>query len=232
MKSFISVLSLLFVLFFVSCSDMQQENSPIAPDFQKAGNDQLVLDGTYSYLQCFDFVPVYAIRTTKSPGTIDVVISPDKFPKYFMHMFVVLEYKNTTLPFTNKMIFVGKPKTNIIQLDNVEIKNLQSAKVYAYIPQVDWKGIQPPYNYLTIFDELVVDDWNVSDEEIVIYTDDWKANLSDTFVELTLSNQDQPSFVLTYISKPDNGKVTVPKFIKETIIKVKMYGFFNNNKID
>lgn len=227
MKRIISALSLISILFLVSCSDFEQESSPIVPEFQKTSTNYEITSGTYEYLQCFDLIPVQSIQSSTTLGSIEIVISPKIFPKYFMHMFVMLEYKDSILPLRNSMIFVGKPNSNIIRIDGVNESSLKSVKVYAYIPKVDGKGISQPYNYLTSFQELTVTEWNVSNNEILIFTQDWSSSLGDTFIELTIAHPGSQNHVLTYIAKPMEGKLILPKFLKERITQVKMYGLFN-----
>lgn len=232
MKQIVSAFLLLFVLFLISCSNLEQESSPIAPELKKDGTGKINTDGAYDYLQCFNYIPVQSFKSTTTPGTIEIVISPDKFPKLFMHMFVALEYKEGGLPLRNNMIFVGKPNTNIIRVNGILEHTLKSVKVYAYIPNNDWKGITPPYNYLTSFEELVIDEWNISNNQILIYYGDWKPNLRDTFLELTIASSSKQNYLLTYIASPSEGKVIIPKFMKEKIIQIKSYGIFDDSKFE
>ena len=139
-------------------------------------------------------------------------------------MFVVLEYRNTGFPLTNEMIFVGKPNSNVIRLDGINEKNLNSVKVYAYIPGNDVNSISPPYNYLTSFEELTVDEWSSSNNQIVIITQDWNPNLGDTFVELTLESPGKQNHVLTYVAQPTTGTILLPKSSKDIVTQVRMYG--------
>ncbi len=230
MKRIITALLLTSVLFLVSCSDFEQESSPIAPEFQKVSSGNQITEGAYQYLQCLEFIPVQYFASTKTPGTVDIVISPDLFPKFFLHMYVVLEYKNIGLALSNKMIFVGKPNSNIIQLNGVHERSLTGVKVYVYVPGNHWQGISPPYNYLTSFEELTVNEWTVSNNQILIFSKDWNPNLSDTFIEFTFADKSRQNHVLTYIANPTAGKITLPKFMKDEITQIRMYGLFNNTQ--
>jgi hypothetical protein len=156
------------------------------------------------------------------------VISPDNFPKFFMHMFAVIEYKDFGLPLKDQLIFIGRPQTNVIVLNNFSIRNIESVKVYAYIPGNNGHSINQPYDYLTVFKELKIETWSDQQGEIKIITGEWLPNLSDTFIELEIlhPSQDRSSYVLTYISHPENGKITIPKFLKESISDIKMFGHF------
>lgn len=235
MKSIISVLSVLFVLFFIGCSNLEQETSPIAPELQKSSFKSETQNGTYKYLQCFNLIPVQSFKSSKdagdikSVGTIEIVIAPENFPKFFKHMFVVLEYNNINRLAANNMLFIDRPKSNVFQLENVVTNELKNVKVYAYINDNDINGINPTYDYLTSFGEMTINNWNVSEDGIEIYTDDWNQGLGDTFVEFSVSNADYQSFVLTYIARPTNGKIVLPRFVKGLITQVKMFGFFNYN---
>ena len=227
MKQIISFLAFVSILFLVSCSDIEQDSLPVVPEFQKTTPGYQNTNGTYEYLQCFEFIPVHSVQSSTTRGSIDIIISPQLFPKHFVHMFVALEFKNSGFPLQNKMIFVGKPSSNIIKLDDVNANTLKSVKVYAYIPGIDWRSITPPYNYLESFKELTVDEWNTNSNQLFIYTQDWTPNLSDTFVELTIGENGNKSQVLTYIAKPMEGKMFIPKITKERITQVKLYGIFN-----
>lgn len=232
MKSLISILSVLFILLLVGCSNLEQETSPVAPELNKMVSEQMVPSDTYPFLQCFNSVPVKSFNSVKSPGTIEVVIAPDKFPKVFMHMFAVLEYEDYKAPISNNLIFIGKPLTNVFELEGIETNYLKNIKVYSYMPDNNWKGINPPYGYLTSFAELKITDWNDTGVELIIYTDDWNANIDDTFIEVQFANLDGTNDVLTYIAKPSARKISVPKFRRETIIGLKMYALFNNLNAD
>ena len=219
----------LFVLFTTNCSDFEQSNSPIFPDTIQKPIVENDFQGAYQYLQCFQFIPVESINNTKSINSIEIVISPNKFPKYFIHMYILVEYHDYSSPLEDELIFVGKPPTNVIQLNDISVKNITSVKVYAYVPDADGKGICPPFDYLTSFKELDVEYWNVQPNEIQIVTEDWKSNLTDSFVQLELlrPDYDSPAYVLTYISRPDCGKIVLPKFLKESIKDVKIFGHFS-----
>lgn len=218
-----------FILFITSCSDFEQSTSPITPDADQIFKTNEVVNGTYNYLQCFRFVPVASINSSQLINSIEIVISPDNFPKSFLHMFVAIEYNDYALPLKDQLIFVGKPGTNVIILNNVSYNKIKSVKVYAYIPGVDSKGIVQPYNYLTKFNELEIAQWGVQGGEIQIVTEDWQPNLSDTFVqfELKIPDNNNPEYILTYISRPQTGKIILPKFLKESIKDVKMFGHFH-----
>ena len=81
MKSLISILSVMFVLLLVGCSNLEQETSPVAPEMNKMVSEQMAPSTTYPFLQCFNSVPVKSFNSTKSPGTVEVIIARDKFPK-------------------------------------------------------------------------------------------------------------------------------------------------------
>ena len=227
MKAIVLVLTALSILFLTGCSDLGQDSSPVTPDLQKVSSHQVTPNGTYEYLQSFAYVPVQSINSTKDPNSVEIIISPDKMPKFFLHMYVLIEYNDFAVPIEDKLIFVGKPTSNLIKLENIELKNLKSVKVYAYIPDLNGNGIAHPYNYLTKFEELEIEQWSSGNAEIIIITNEWKSNLADTFVELNVVNGDELNYVLAYIARPDHGKIVLPKFVKGTITEVKMYGHFN-----
>ncbi|MGB5531064.1 MAG: hypothetical protein WBQ32_13950, partial [Ignavibacteriaceae bacterium] len=134
MKSLISILSVMFVLLLVGCSNLEQETSPVAPEMNKMVSEQMAPSTTYPFLQCFNSVPVKSFNSTKSPGTVEVIIATDKFPKIFTHMFAVLEYEDFRAPISNNMIFIGKPLTNVFELEGVQTNYLKNIKVYSYAP--------------------------------------------------------------------------------------------------
>lgn len=232
MKALISILSVLSILLLVGCSTLEQESSPVAPEFNKLGSGTVTQEGTYSYLQCFNFVPVKSFSSTKSPGSVEVVIPLDKFPKVFMHMFAVLEYEDFKAPIKNNMIFIGKPLNNVFDLEGIQTNNLKNIKIYYYTPGNNGHGISPPYEYMTSFSELKINDWRDTGGELIIESDDWNTNISDTFIELEFGDLDSGNNVLTYIAKPSEQKISIPKFSKELITGLKVYALYDNLRVN
>ncbi len=229
MKSMIAILSALFILLLAGCSNMEQESFPVAPELNKMVSEPLDPSGTYPYLQHFKFVPVESFHSSTTPGTIEVVIPSDKFPKIFNHMFAVLEYEDFKAPILNNMIFIGRPLTNVFNLNGIETKYLKNIKLYTYNSEDSWKGIAPPYNYMTSFHQLRITNWSDNGSALVIYTNDWSSNVSDTFLEIRYVNQSHGSEnILTYVAKPSAGKIAVPKIVKGTITGLKMYALFDD----
>ena len=229
MKALISILSLLFVLLLVGCSNLDQETLPVAPELNKMVSGQILESDNYPFLQCFNSVPVQSFNITKSPGSVEVVIAPNKFPKVFKHMFAVLEYEDFAEPATNSMVFIGKPLSNVFELKGIETSFLKNIKVYAYNPENNLIDIKPPYVYLTLFAEIKITEWNDTGDELLIYIDDWNANIGDTFIEIKFNNSDPSDYGLTFIAKPTSQIITVPKtFINETVTGLKMYSLFDN----
>ena len=126
------------------------------------------------------------------------------------------------------MIFIGKPLTNVFELEGVQTNYLKNIKVYSYAPDNNWKGITPPYAYMTTFSELKITEWSDTGVELVIHTDEWNSNISDSFIELQFANGDGSENVLTFIAKPSARKIAIPKFRRETITGLKMYAIFDN----
>lgn len=222
MKFFTVLLVSFFVAFVLSsCSNVEQDYSPVAPEINKVSS--LDLTGSYNYLQTFYEIEVESFGS--SIGSADdtglhITCQEKYWPGDIQSAFIVLEYSNLFQPARDEMVVLEKPKSNVLVLPNVSAENLKSVRVYYYSSDIGTVPQGLPDQ--TALENLKVGSWSTSGQSILVYTNDWTSAWSDCFVEIQLKYKN----VLVYVSTPDEKQIIVPMFGKMGVTGVKLFGLF------
>ncbi len=220
MKTLIAFFTLISAFFLMSCSNVDQDLSPVGPETEKISVPDT--PPTYPYLTTFTTIPIKHFSITPG-GAIEVVVGLDEgWPDNLKHLFVMLEYVSEIYPPADRMVYLEKPRSITFQLEGFKTTGLKNVKVYGFLPAYDIK-IQNPYPPQQFFNNIEVL-WSANEKEIeVLILDDYNRGLGDSFVEIT---NDEGIYV-AFIDVPTNKKIFIPNYGKPEVIGVKLYSLLH-----
>ncbi len=215
MKSFLTLFTIVSALMLMSCSNVEQDLSPVGPEMQKISAPEA--SGTYQYLTSFNSIPVESYIVMTGEKAIEVTVGGRGWTDYIHHIYVLLEYNSQTEPSANRLVYLERPRSATFQIDGVQTTDLKDVKVYCYEPSMD-KPIQYPYHPQQLFNDIAIQ-WSANHKEIEILIQDNIDILGDTFVEITT---DENSYVL-FIGMLQNSNISIPNYGDPEVINVKIY---------
>ena len=203
MKSLIALFTITSAFFLMSCSNVDQDLSPVGPEIEK--NSVPDVTGTYPYLTSFTSIPVDGFTAGTRGGAIEIVVDGSRgWSDVLEHIYVMLEYYSDTNPSPDKMVYLERPASTTFKLEGFETRGLKSVKVYCYEPATD-PGVQSPYHPLNYFSDVYLQ-WSASPTKIEVNILDNSRKFGDTFAEITT---DEGSFVV-FIGIPSSTQITIP----------------------
>lgn len=204
MKTFIAICTISIAFLLMSCSNVEQDLSPVAPEIQKISAPEGT--GTFPYLTSFYSVPVKGFSALRDGEIeVEVVVGDLGWPKDVVHIYALLEYELQTVSSQNKMVFLEKPISNIFKLKGFNTVGLKNVKVYCYSPVSDIL-FEQPYPQQQSFNNIEIQ-WSANYKGIQILLSGTAGDLGDSFVEITTS---EGSFV-TFIDEPQSEKIFIPR---------------------
>jgi hypothetical protein len=223
MKFFTVLLVSFFVAFVLSsCSNVEQDYSPVSPEINKISN---VPDlSAYNYLETFYQAKVESYGTSDD-GSLAINCQSNNWPNHLRFAFVILEYNANLNSPHDVLVVVNNLESNIIYLSGYTDRNLSNVKVYYPL-----KGIiipEPGLPDFTVMDEMKVGFWETNNKAIVVQTPDWKSTLTETFIEIQMKHQS----VLVYASKPSAKEIILPMYGDQGVTGVNLYGLFQPSRV-
>ena len=219
MRSFTVVIVLFFVTFVLSsCSNVEQDYSPVAPEISKISN--IPDNNSYNYLETFYQAKVESFGYSADENCLAINCQSESWPNHLRFAFVILEYNGNLNSPNSVMVVVNNLESNIIYLTGYSDRNLSEIKVYYPL-----QGIivpEPGLPDFTSFEEMKVDSWETNNESIVVMTPDWNSTLTETFIEIQMKYQS----VLVYASKPSAKEFVLPLYGDKGVTSVNLYGLF------
>ncbi len=219
MKTLVALFTFTFALLLMSCSNIDQDLSPVGPDVEKIST--LDVQSTYPYLTLFNSVQVESFTIIPGDDAIDIVVGGRGWADNLEHIYVMLEYAADTYPSADKMVYLEKPRSVTFRLKGFKTDGLKDVKVYCYEPFTD-PGIKHPYFPLQSFNNTEMQ-WYSSENEIQILLYDTFRNLGDSFAQITTT---EGSFVL-FLDKPTIKEILIPKNAKTEVTGVKLYSMLD-----
>ncbi len=202
MKSLIALFTITSAFFLMSCSNVDQDLSPVGPEMEKISAPDVT--GTYQYLTCFTSIEVDGFSAGTRGDEIEVVVGQRGWPDDLEHIYVMLEYYSDINPSPDKMVYLEKPASTTFTLKGFKTTGLKDVKVYCYVPATD-PGVQSPYKPQQSFNDIEIQ-WFADYNGIGLTLLDKGTGLGDSFVEITST---EGSFV-TFIDVPTNQKIFIP----------------------
>ncbi|MCK5607981.1 hypothetical protein KAR91_39235 [Candidatus Pacearchaeota archaeon] len=217
MKSLIALFTITSAFFLMSCSNVDQDLSPVGPEIEKISVPDVI--GTYQYLTCFNSIPVDGFTVDPGRGVIEVVVGSRGWADNLEHIYVMLEYFSEINPSPDKMVYLEKPISTTFALTGFETTGLKDVKIYGYVPATD-PGVQNPYQPQQSFNDVEIQ-WKADHNGIGLTLLDIGIiiGLEDSFVEITTT---EGSFV-TFIDVPTNQKIFIPYNGDSAITSVNLY---------
>jgi len=137
MKTLIALFTITSAFFLMSCSNVDQDLSPVGPEMEKISAPDVT--GTYQYLTCFTSIKVDGFNVTGGirGNEIERVVGQRGWSDNLEHIYVILEYYSDINPSPDKMVYLEKPASTTFKVEGFETKGLKDVKVYCYVPATD-----------------------------------------------------------------------------------------------
>ena len=220
MKTLITLFTITSAFFLMSCSNIDQDLSPVGPEIEKISAPAET--GTYPYLTTFASIPVKSFAVTRGIGSIEVVVDIDEWSDNLKHIYVMLEYTVDKHPSPNRMVYLEKPSSSTFLLEGFETQGLKNVKVYGYEATNSINEIQNPYQSQQSFNNLDTE-WFANEKEIEILVQNNTRALGDTFAEIT----NDAGIYVTFLGVPTTQKICIPNNGKPDITNVKLYSMMD-----
>ncbi len=226
MRTFISFIAVIGIFFLASCSDLNQDISPVAPEINKVSEQTTgpILGDPYyySYLQDFVEIKVTSFGNSKS-NTISVTIDNSKAPGEIIHAFAVLDYFSPTVTGQCYLVFVGKLNSSTFEIPGYSADKLANVRIYA-LTSGNGRPKSKVYDQYQSFQDMLISNFDIVGRDMKIVTSSWSENLLDAFVEISSGG----SRKLVYIEKPESSAFSIPitNPFPGSDISVRLFGRF------
>jgi len=219
MKSLLALFTIVSAFMLMSCSNVDQDLSPVGPETSKISAPEE--SGTYPYLRSFTSIPIESFNVLPITGEIEVVVGDQGWPVDLEHIYVILEYESETYPSAFKMVYLEKPRSVSFQLEGFKTSGLKDVKVYCYVLNPDEWPVQHPYPPQYTFSNYEVQ-WLAEELGITLILDN-SIQYGDTFIEIITT---EGSFT-TFIDIPRDLKIFIPLNGNPATKSVNLYSITN-----
>jgi hypothetical protein len=135
MKILTTFFAAIGILFLTSCSDINQDSSPVSPYSDVLEKSPLDQNFSYQYLQSFSSVAVSDYYTSKSAGII-MELETAKSPQSLKHVYALLDYGTQLDPPTCYLVYLGNQQSSTVEIPDYSIANLKGVRLYS-LPKSD-----------------------------------------------------------------------------------------------
>jgi hypothetical protein len=211
------------IFFLTSCSDVNQDMSPVAP-----GVDKVVMDPgpispfIYSYLQSFSRYPVSDYYLGKGVNKVTIELGGDVAISEIVHAFAIFDYDSQVLPEKSKLVFLGKPSSSTIEVPGVASTSLSGVRVY-YLGSSSGTPVSGAYSEFQNFTEISASS-KIQEKLITLSSSAWNPDIAEAFAEVQFKEGGQ----LVFLEKPSASNFSFPYAYGNQVKGVKLFGLFNN----
>jgi len=222
MRILFSLISVLGILFLASCSDNNQDFSPVSPDTAKLNfGPGPAHQFIYDYMQEFSDFQVESYDNSKS-SSIVIRLQDTKAPDEIVQAFALLDYSSPLTAGECNLIYIGKPNSTTIEIPGENASHLTDVKVFA-LTNSNGKMVTSSYDQFQHFQEMLISHYGIDNNKIKISTPSWNNNLVVAFLEITTKAGSK----LYYLQKPASQDFSVPLNVEGQILGVKLFGQFD-----
>lgn len=226
------------ILFFVisvsliitSCSQLDQETSPIGPQINKT-SETLNTPTIFPYTYLSSFPELNSVKwghVSNDDGLVYVKFS--KPVKDFNQIFCEIIYSdiNETTSLKSELYFAGIPLNNEFSFAVSEGKIISDINLYAVYSYLQLEDILPanerpklPYNIWQEFNSITVNEWEAKGETIFVNASDELINNQHVYAKI-VSKQGS---ILVVLGKPSTSTFDIPKYGDLNIEDLDLFGF-------
>jgi hypothetical protein len=227
MKGLILFFALSVSLVLTSCSQLDQESSPVTPQINKESNPLNYETFPYEYLAAFPEMESVKWEEALSDGQW-VIVTLNKTDREFHHIFCEVIYSDLTEPVEkiSELYFAGKPEDSrfvFAKPENSIISDVRVYVVYDY-PSVNeiliYNEIPFPYNHWQKFSSIYVHAWETKDKVISISAENDVNNSEHIFAQINSKEGN----MLVFAAKPSSEFFDIPKYGDTGVMDVNLYG--------
>jgi|GEM_PF-4125226 len=217
---------LLFVfsasLILTSCSQLEQENSPVAPTINKHVDPANIINYPYEYLAAFPEIQYVKWEESVSDAQW-VIVTMDKSLK-FHHLYCEIIYSSENEPIYEKreLIFAGKPETNKFAVSKTYSDKIKEVNVYAVL-NFGNSDKPLPYNVGEKLNPVRVHSWNVQGDVVSVSTSEEIYTKSHVYARINSNSGN----MLVFVGNPSAETFDIPEYGDLGINDVDLYGFDN-----
>jgi len=220
MKLITTLLAVIGIIFFTSCSDVNQDFSPVSPGIEKQNGPGPISPFIYDYMQEFIELNVEEFSSTKANAVV-IHLQGVKATSEIIHAFAILEYNSPMTPGTSALVFLGKPSSTTIEIPNFSSENLTGVRVYA-LKSASGVPISGTYEDYQPFEQLNVSNLEVASTYIKVTTPDWSSDLKESFAELKFKSGNK----LVFLERPSSGEFSIPVQDTYHFTDIKLFGLY------
>jgi hypothetical protein len=228
MKKAFLLLAFSVSLILASCSQLDQENSPVAPTLTKQVDPvnidpANIINFPYEYLSAFPEIE-YAKWEESYSDNQWVIVTLDRSVKKFHHLYCEIVYSSENEPTNEKreLIFAGKPGTNKIAVSKTYSDKIEEVNVYAV---ADYGSDDRPLPYKTgeKLNTIFVKSWDIQDDAVLVNTSGEIYTSSQVYAQI----DSEKGNMLVFVGNPAAETFNIPNFANIGVNNVELYGFIN-----
>ena len=217
MKSLVLFFAISVSMILTSCSQLDEQTSPLGPTMNKQSKNSPTQP--YTYLATFpELNSVKWSLSNNDDGNVVVsFISP---VKNYSHLFCIVSYADIFEPAlpNYELYFVGKPKSNEFNFQVPANKVISNIRVYVVY---NYGGSRLPYADMQKFNSVPVNQWYAKGETISVDA----ANDINFNEHLFVRIESLSGSFLVFVGKPASSNFDIPKYGDMNVERLDLYGF-------
>ncbi|RPI74424.1 MAG: hypothetical protein EHM47_03600 [Ignavibacteriales bacterium] len=228
MKTSILLFALSVTLILTSCSQLEEESSPVTPSMNKYAEGSDINVFPYEYLATFQEVEYVKWEESLSDDQW-VIVTMSKQKKEFHHIFCEIVYTDRNEPVAKdrELFFAGNPDNLKFAVPKPLDKTISEVNLYAvynYPTANELPGYNEfpnfPYNDRQKFPSIGVDSWMTKEKIISVDAAEDVYNNEHVFVQI----DSKEGKMLVFMAKPSFEIFEIPKYGDLGINEVNIYG--------
>lgn len=220
----LSVLVLTFLL--TSCTQTENDFSPVGPDLIKTNNETMNQDGSVYPFPLFTSFKSYANNGWISTGKFDQVIVRLNNPLPKTVAFAIVEYLNEPGPITGnsgkEMVYLDVQEGTNINVPVTPGNKISNITIYGLTHSIYIAGNL--YQEFQKFNNVKVDEWKSSERSIVITSSAYNNTFKQVFAEINFGTNS----TLVFLQKPASQLMSFPNSNGTKVTSVSLFGLSAN----
>jgi hypothetical protein len=228
MKTTLFFLAFSFAVLLTSCSQVDQESSPLSPQINKNINQSGLTSFPYKYLS--EFPELETVKWEESLSDDQwVIVTLKKQSTEFHHIFCEVIYTDFTEADkkSSELFFAGKPEKLKFVFSKPSDKSISGIRVYGVYNyptandiQYNNEVYQFPYNYWQIFNSVTVNSWTVKENTVSVNASNELNYCEYIFAQINSKEGNK----LVFAARPSSEFFDIPKYGDTGIEELNLYG--------
>lgn len=228
MKNMVLIFAVSLSMILASCSQLDQESSPVTPQFNKQSDPYNLNSYPYEYLKAFPEIEYVKWEESISDAQW-VIVTLSKPVQEFHHIFCEIIYtsSNETVENDRELIFAGKPdnlKFAVPKSLNEKISEVNIYAVYNYPSAneiiVNNEMYPFPYKERQQFKPVEVYSWDTSENTISVNASNDISSTEHVFAKINSKDGNK----LVFIAQPESEFFDIPQYGDTGVLDIDLFG--------